>query len=71
MAIDVTSKSVRGKANIRYNAKRGTYRLRFTPAHDDQLEIILPALEKARAEAGTDYDTVALTYICQHYLTNG
>lgn len=71
MKVDVTGKAVRGKVNIRHNEKRGTSRLRFTPVHDDQLEVILPALAKARNEAETEYDTVALTCICLHYLANG
>lgn len=69
MKTDVTNKKARGKVNIRHNYKRGTSRLRFYPAHADQLEVVLSALEKARAEAGTKYDMVALTCICQQYLS--
>jgi len=69
--VDATSKKVRGKVNIRRNEKRETSRLRFTSVHDDQLEVILTALNKARAEAGTDYDVVALNCICMQYLASG
>lgn len=68
---DVTSKENRGKVNIRTNSSRGKSRLRFTGMHDDQLEVILPALAKARAESGTEYDSVALTNICLAYLACG
>ncbi len=68
MKTDVTSKLHRGKVKIHRNYKRGTSRLRFYPAHDDQVEIVLTALKKARADSGTEYDMVALTCICQAYL---
>lgn len=59
---------VRGRLNTRYNAKRDTHRLRFTSVHPDQAETIFAALELARREAGTEFDTVALDAICQHFL---
>ena len=68
MKTDVTSKTVKGKVNIRRNDKRGTSRLRFSPAHDDQLDIVLAALNKARAVSGSEYDMVALTGICLQYI---
>jgi len=73
MKVDVTSKDKeqKGKVNIRYNTKRKTYRVRFSPLHRDQLEVILLALEMARKEANTEYDSVALDCICLHFLTNG
>lgn len=66
---DVTSIQYRSRLHIRTNQKRGTSRLRFTSLHPDQLEIIVPALEKAREESGTEFYSVALTNICQHYLS--
>ncbi len=68
MKTDVTSRSVRGKVNVRYNRKRGTYRLRFQPVFRDQLDVISLGLEKARCESDTEYDAVALTNICMWYL---
>lgn len=61
----------RGRVNRRFNAKRGTYRLRFTSVHPDQLQTIEQALALARGEAGTQYDTVALEGICLSYLATG
>ena len=49
--------------------KGGTkFRGRFYDCHPDQKEIIELAIDKARAEAGTRHDTVALELICQGYL---
>jgi fatty acid-binding protein DegV len=45
-----------------------TRRMRVYSLHDDQVEIIKDALEKARQESETQYDSVALTNICMHYL---
>ena len=45
-----------------------TQRLRIYSLHDEQVEIIKAALEKARKEAETQYDSVALTNICMYYL---
>ena len=64
---DVTSKASRGKIQIRPR-KNGRYRLVITHVHEDQLELIKLALESARAESNTQYDAVALTNICVHYL---
>lgn len=58
----------RGRVNVRFNAKRGTYRLRLTSVHEDQAETIFEALRKSRAEANTEYDVVALELICLNYL---
>ena len=69
MKTDATSKTQRGKVNVRHNYKRGTSRLRFYPAHKDQLDVVLAALKKARATSDTEYDMVALTYICLQYLS--
>jgi peptide methionine sulfoxide reductase MsrA len=54
-------------------SKRGskngdTYRMRIYSLHENQVEIIKPALEKAREESETEYDSVALTNICMQYL---
>lgn len=49
--------------------KNDKYRLRLSYVHEDQLELILKALEIARAESNTQYDAVALTNICVHYLS--
>jgi hypothetical protein len=57
-----------GRVNVRHNEKRRTYRLRFTSVHEDQAESIFQALNEARKEASTDYDVVALEWICLGYL---
>lgn len=64
---DVTSRTNRGKVQIKPR-KNGKYRLGFSYIHEDQLELIKLALESARADTGTEYDAVALTNICMHYL---
>jgi len=69
MKTDVTNKDFQGKVNVRRNDKREKSRLRFNTADDDQVKIVLSALKKARAEAETKYDMVALTCICQQYLS--
>lgn len=65
---DVTNKASRGKVQIRPR-KNGRYRLGLSYVHEDQLELITLALELARTETGTEYDAVALTNICMHYLS--
>ena len=62
------SEMMKGRAHIRLNKKRQTYRMRFTPIFEDQLELIQFALSIARREAETEYDSVALDAICQHFL---
>jgi hypothetical protein len=47
-----------------------TRRMRVYSLHDDQIDVIKTALEKAREESETPYDSVALTNICMHYLSN-
>ena len=47
----------------------GTRRMRVYSLHDDQIDVIKAALEKAREESETPYDSVALTNICMHYLS--
>lgn len=49
----------------------GSYRLRFYHAHADQIEIIELGLERARQEANTEFDNVALEAICMNYLSGG
>lgn len=39
--------------------------------HEDQKTVIKEAVEKARAEANTEYDGVALEAICMNYLAGG
>jgi hypothetical protein len=46
-----------------------TQRMRVYSLHADQVEIIKDALEKAREESVTEYDSVALTNICMAYLS--
>ena len=46
-----------------------TQRMRLYSLHDDQVELIKAAFEKAREESKTQYDSVALTNICMHYLS--
>ena len=64
---DITSKASRGKVQIKPR-KNGRYRLVLSYIHEDQLELIKLALETARTESNTQYDSVALTNICVHYL---
>lgn len=58
----------RGRVNVRYNGKRDSYRYRFQPIYRDQAESINLALALAREEFETEYDAVALEYICLNYL---
>jgi hypothetical protein len=51
--------------------KDGSWRLRFYHSHDDQIETIELALERARQEMGTEFDVVALEAICMNYLSGG
>ena len=59
---------VRGRVNVRYNGKRDSYRYRFQPIYRDQADTINLALALAREEGETEYDSVALEYICMNYL---
>lgn len=58
----------RGRMHVHFHPKRARGRLRFTSVHRDQATTIAHALEKARAEAGTPFDIVALEMICIGYL---
>ena len=58
-----------GRVNVRYNSKRDTYRYRFQPIHPDQATTINAALAIAREEGGTEFDSVALYYICMDFLS--
>ena len=54
-------------------SKRGskngnTYRMRIYSLHDDQVELIKLAFQKAREEAQTEYDSVALSCICMDFI---
>ena len=64
----VTMSRHHGRVNRRFNPKRGTWRLRFTSVHEEQAQTILCALDRARQEAETEYDVVALEMICMNYL---
>lgn len=46
-------------------------RLRFYHAHEDQIETLQLALDRARSELGTEFDVVALEAICMNYLSGG
>ena len=59
---------VRGRVNVRYNAKRDSYRYRFQPIYREQAKTINLALILAREEGETEYDSVALEYICMNFL---
>ncbi len=48
-----------------------TQRMRIYSLHEDQIELITAALEIARIESDTEYDSVALTNICMAYLSGG
>lgn len=58
-----------GTVDVRRRESTGKSRMRFFGVADDELEIILVALEIARNEANTIYDSVALDHICSSYLT--
>ena len=60
---------IRGRVNVRYNAKRDSYRYRFQPIYRDQATTINLALAIAREDGNTEYDSVALDYICMHFLS--
>lgn len=62
------TQKIRGRVNVHFNPQRQTYRLRFTGAHQDQVETMQQALALARAIAGTTYDTVALEHICLDFI---
>lgn len=57
-----------GEVDTRVMRKTRLKRLRFYDVHEDQRELIMDALKKARQEAETEHDTVALVGICLHYL---
>ena len=48
-----------------------TQRMRVYSLHEDQIEVIKAALEIARGQSETEYDSVALTNICVAYLSGG
>jgi hypothetical protein len=57
-----------GKVDVRFRESTGKYRLRFYGVAPDQKDTILLALDRARLEAETQYDAVALEAICMQYL---
>jgi hypothetical protein len=66
-----SSGSATGKVDVRFSESASKYRLKFYSVAPDQKEIIILALEKARAELGTRFDSVALEAICMNYLSGG
>jgi hypothetical protein len=58
----------KGRVNVRYNGKRDSYRYRFQPIYRDQAKVINAALAIAREDGSTNYDSVALYYICLDFL---
>ena len=58
------------RMNIR-KCQDESFRIRIYHLHEDQLETIQIALEKARLEGGSDFDSVALERICMAYLSFG
>jgi hypothetical protein len=59
-----------GKVDVRFSEGTGKYRFRFYGIAPDQSKTILLALERARSELGTEYDSVAVEAICIGYLAN-
>jgi hypothetical protein len=55
-----------GKANTQATTDE-TVKMKFV-LHKDQLEVVTNALSKGKAEAGTEFDSVALVAICTGYL---
>jgi hypothetical protein len=49
----------------------GSLRLRVDHLHIDQVATLRLAMEKARRESPTDFDSVLLERICFHYLSSG
>ena len=60
-----------GRVDVRYCPTKGKYRFRFYGVSPDHHETILMALERARKELETQYDTVALEAIMMNYLEGG
>jgi hypothetical protein len=59
-----------GRVDVRYCLSTGKFRFRFYGVSPDHHTTILLALEQARKELGTKYDTVALEAIMIGYLAN-
>ena len=68
VANNTSMRRAHGRVNRRFNSKRRTWRLRFTSVHEEQAQTIFSALDRARQEAETEYDVVALEMICMNYL---
>jgi hypothetical protein len=62
--------SKRAEFSDRGSRSGKTQRMRVYSLHSEQVETIKTALEVARNESGTEYDSVALTNICLAYLTS-
>ena len=48
-----------------------TQRMRIYSLHEDQIELITAALEIARIQSDTEYDSIPSTNICMAYLSSG
>lgn len=57
-----------GRVDVRMTQRTGKVRLRFYGVAPDQLDSIVEALNMARQDLSTDYDTVALEQICLYFL---
>ncbi len=59
-----------GRVDKRFTERSGKWRLRFYSVAPDHLEVVLAALQAAREEIGTEYDSVALDAICVEFLAS-
>ena len=56
------------KSDVRYMRRSNKVRFRF-PVHSEEAELCRDALNKAKREAGTEYDAVAFVAMCLNYLS--
>ena len=59
----------RAEFSSRGSKTEKTQRMRVYSLHDEQVELIKQALERARKESHTEYDSVALSNVCMAYLS--
>jgi len=57
-----------GKVDVRYTPRTDKNRLRFYSVAHDQVEVIKHALQIAREEFSTEFDSVALDHICLSFI---
>lgn len=57
-----------GRVDIRVTQRDGKARLRFYGINPEQLVLVKLALEKAREEMETDFDSVAFEAVCLYFL---